>query len=544
MNAFVRAGLSGGAALALAVACGSKHTAGGVVVMMSLDATLKVSDLSELRVEVDPGSDAGSSYLKRAYAIPADATFPTTFAIQSNGLSTASAALHLSVWGQATPATPIDQRDYLLVNVPVDSVTQFDVVFSRQCSPDLTACGPARTCCPLPAGTGGCSADVVGGAQPQIICQSFADSGASDATFDAEAGNKAGLDAGADADSTLNTEGSDASLDGENDDAPPVGYDGGPPCTQDCVEGQTHCVGGVCVPVPPSCAGGGLGAGLNCGGAYGRMDCCATLDVPLAARRFRKFVSAVTGEDGGIPWEPAPKSGKHSYLSGGGLNAGGTASDVHETGWDPSWNFALPTTKVGWDARLTAACQFDGATDDHTWTPAVDASHEKLPIACIDWFTAYAFCIWDGGFLPSTNEWEFAAAGGRTQRAYAWGDSAPGQNWNQAIYNCLYGTPGGLTSYCVGTANIAAVGSAPMGQGLWGQLDLTGNLYEWTFDFYDGTYPTPCVDCANVSSGPQRILRGGGFDSNGDQLYNTVLALSLPSREIGDGGIRCARPPH
>ena len=45
---------------------------------------------------------------------------------------------------------------------------------------------------------------------------------------------------------------------------------------------------------------------------------------------------------------------------------------------------------------------------------------------CVNWFEAYAFCIWDGGFLPSDTEWEYAAAGGSLQREYPWGSTAPG----------------------------------------------------------------------------------------------------------------------
>ena len=46
-----------------------------------------------------------------------------------------------------------------------------------------------------------------------------------------------------------------------------------------------------------------------------------------------------------------------------------------------------------------------------TWTNTA-GSQENLPINCVNWCEAYAFCIWDGGFLPSEAEWEYAAAGG------------------------------------------------------------------------------------------------------------------------------------
>jgi hypothetical protein len=34
-----------------------------------------------------------------------------------------------------------------------------------------------------------------------------------------------------------------------------------------------------------------------------------------------------------------------------------------------------------------------------TWTSS-PGNNELKPIVCANWYEAYAFCIWDGGFLP------------------------------------------------------------------------------------------------------------------------------------------------
>lgn len=162
---------------------------------------------------------------------------------------------------------------------------------------------------------------------------------------------------------------------------------------------------------------------------------------------------------------------------------------------------------------------------------------ERLPTDSANWYEAYAFCIWDGGFLPSEAEWEYAAAGGDQQRIYPWGSTFPGFDSQYAIYGSYYGDAGYM----------APVGSATLGAGLWGQLDLAGNAPEWTLDWMYGShmYFSPCVDCAYLTmpTGQTkiRVNKGGGFYDGEIGIFTGMQGANDPT--LGGVGFRCARAP-
>ena len=221
--------------------------------------------------------------------------------------------------------------------------------------------------------------------------------------------------------------------------------------------------------------------------------------------RFRRFVRAWNGGKG---WLPPTGAGKHGHLNNGnGLMVPGGG---FEPGWVASDNAMIaPTT-----SNLVCGDNYS------TWTGSAGAN-ETLPINCVTWQEAYAFCIWDGGFLPSEAEWEYAAVGGAEQREYPWGSTDPGTQSEYAIYSCLF--PTGSTS-CPGYrgapdssgSNIAPVGTAWRGAGLWGQVDLEGEMGElnmdWETGLGSGPYVDPCVDCANLSpTWSARVISGCSF---------------------------------
>jgi formylglycine-generating enzyme required for sulfatase activity len=236
--------------------------------------------------------------------------------------------------------------------------------------------------------------------------------------------------------------------------------------------------------------------------------------------RYRQFAAAWTAN-----WRPAAGAGTHAYLTGGGLAT--TAGGV-EPGWDTTWATNVkPTT-----SSLTGGSYCDGT--HATWTAAATGGRENFPINCVNWYEAYAFCIWDGGFLPSEAEWEYAAAGGSEQRQYPWGTTAPGSMNQYAIYGSYY---------TANSTGLAPVGTAAMGAGRWGQLDLAGEIWEWNLD-WKNTYVNPCTDCVSVTKASYRIVRGDNFGGSVNNLVPTVRGGDIaPEGRDSNFGFRCARAP-
>ena len=86
------------------------------------------------------------------------------------------------------------------------------------------------------------------------------------------------------------------------------------------------------------------------------------------------------------------------------------------------------------------------------------------------------------------------------------------------------------------------VGYGVARSGTWGQLDMVGEVWEWTVDWY-ASYASTCTDCAYLSASSYRVIRGGNFDDS------TSYLLPPPRRDYAPAcrdflvGFRCARTP-
>jgi formylglycine-generating enzyme required for sulfatase activity len=214
------------------------------------------------------------------------------------------------------------------------------------------------------------------------------------------------------------------------------------------------------------------------------------------------------------------------YVPGGTFNMGSNngAEDekpVHQVTLDSYWIMRTEVTNAQFAACVRAgACTAPG---NIIWN---ESRYAERPVTHVDWNQASAYARWAGGSLPSEAQWEFACRGLDVYQ-YPWGDSAPDAS---------------RANYGDSTNGTKPVGSYLAGASPYGALDMAGNVWEWTADWYGADYyaQSPVRNPTGPASGTFRALRGGSYSSSSTNVRCAVRDWYLPGSRHDFFGFRVA----
>jgi formylglycine-generating enzyme required for sulfatase activity len=145
------------------------------------------------------------------------------------------------------------------------------------------------------------------------------------------------------------------------------------------------------------------------------------------------------------------------------------------------------------------------------------------PVEQVSWDNCQEFCKKAGLRLPTEAEWEYVCRAG-TNTKYYWGDKEDGdymwfgEKWEGGHHQVGQKKPNGFGLY-----------------------DMSGNVWEWCSDWYDGNYyqNSPKDNPKGPASGQYRVLRGGSWYNGADGCRSASRHWHEPANRFYFLGMRC-----
>ncbi len=241
----------------------------------------------------------------------------------------------------------------------------------------------------------------------------------------------------------------------------------------------------------------------------------------VSVARFRKWVDA----------------GATPPCDGGGCSLDPGGPFATEMQWDRNWKdlpeFQTPIW-TGGDAGCVNAAS--GAVYS-----TFDKGDENLPITCINFYHAAAFCASEGKRLPTFMEFQLLVAGRDGLREYPWGNALP--TCDLAIIDIAGDGVG-----CGFPVHVDALEAGATPEGI---FHLAGNVFEHTWDIYDFDSGTPKSNLIANFLGPhppcggqfdEQCTGGRGSSFRSDSTDILITYRRNPPTEAYDvTGIRCVK---
>jgi formylglycine-generating enzyme required for sulfatase activity len=177
-----------------------------------------------------------------------------------------------------------------------------------------------------------------------------------------------------------------------------------------------------------------------------------------------------------------------------------------------------------WSAEGWKWLQDKKITGPKAPTPGFDAPNQ--PRTDISWYEAEAYANWRGARLPTEAEWEFAARGP-----------------NSLLY-ATGATMGEKDANVNGENNTTLpVGAMTADKNWTGLFDMTGNVWEWTADWYSGAYyqKSPGSDPAGPASpdgAPRKVTKGAAYNRPASLMRLSARIGVAPDTQNDGSGIR------